>query len=43
LPELPFDQLATLVIETRQDMFRLQDQVEAIATQLNLTLPEENR
>lgn len=26
-PDLMFDQLATLVIETRQDMLRLQDQV----------------
>ncbi|MEL6319576.1 MAG: hypothetical protein AAFQ57_02845 [Cyanobacteria bacterium J06626_14] len=37
--DLPFDRLATLVIETRQDMFRLQEQVEAIANQLDITLP----
>ncbi|MEB3214226.1 MAG: hypothetical protein VKL39_22950 [Leptolyngbyaceae bacterium] len=38
--DLRFDQLATLVIETRQDMFRLEEQVEAIANQLNIPLPD---
>lgn len=34
--DLMFDQLATLVIETRQDVLALQEQVEAIREQLNL-------
>ena len=33
--ELMFDQLATLVIETRQDMFALQDKVEALEQRIN--------
>ena len=38
-----FDRLATLVIETRQDMFALQEQVEALERQLNpANLPVEN-
>ncbi|MEM7771334.1 MAG: hypothetical protein AAF327_12615 [Cyanobacteria bacterium P01_A01_bin.37] len=36
-----FDRLATLVIETRQDMFLLQEQVGAIADQLGIRLTNE--